>query len=64
MSRKYIVPFPPLPPELEGALDCPDFKDKSMLKRFFDIFRKAESLNTTEQPDTLRKPFFRRIFKK
>ncbi|MCI0523545.1 MAG: hypothetical protein L0Y37_07830 [Bacteroidales bacterium] len=64
LNNKYIVPFPPLPPELEGALDCPDFKDKSVLQRIFDIFRKAESQNAQQQPDTLRKPFFRRIFRK
>lgn len=65
LSRKYIAPFHPLPPDLAGALDCPDFRDKSLLQRIFDLFRKSESLNATEQqPDTLRKPFFRRIFRK
>jgi penicillin-binding protein 1A len=65
LGRKYLAPFPPLPPELAGALDCPDFRDKSLLQRIFDLFRKAESMNTTEQkPDTLKKPFFRRIFGK
>jgi len=33
------TPFAPLPPELEMALDCPDFRDKSFFDRLIDIFR-------------------------
>jgi len=36
------VPFPPLPPELAMALDCPDFREKSFFDRIFDLFRERD----------------------
>jgi penicillin-binding protein 1A len=38
LSDKLIAPFPELPPELEGALDCPDFKEKSVMDKVRDFF--------------------------
>ncbi len=39
LSEKYLKPFPPLPPELEDALDCPDFRDKSFFDEIIDVFQ-------------------------
>lgn len=39
VMERINVPFPPLPPELAMALDCPDFRDKSFFDRLFDVFR-------------------------
>jgi penicillin-binding protein 1A len=55
------TPFAPLPPELEMALDCPDFREKSFFDRLFDIFRDN---NIDYQKETRRRRIFRgRIFR-
>ena len=33
------TPFPDLPEELQGALDCPDFRDKDFFDRLIDLFQ-------------------------
>jgi len=40
--EKYILPFPDLPPELAGALDCPDFKEDNFFDKLFDLFKKKQ----------------------
>jgi hypothetical protein len=40
-ARQFITPFPALPPELEGALDCPDFKEDNFLDDLLDILKKT-----------------------
>lgn len=42
LMEQISVPFPPLPPELAMALDCPDFREKSFFDRIFDMFREKE----------------------
>ncbi|MCE5345271.1 MAG: transglycosylase domain-containing protein [Bacteroidales bacterium] len=39
LSEKLIAPFPDLPPDLEGALDCPDIKEKNVLDKVRDLFK-------------------------
>lgn len=42
LMEQINIPFPPLPPELAMALDCPDFREKSFFDRIFDMFREKE----------------------
>ena len=44
LTNQFISPFPALPPELEGALDCPDFKEDNLFDKLLDLFKKEESL--------------------
>ncbi len=65
LAEKYLKPFPPLPPELEDALDCPDFREKSFFDDIIDAFqpRKARS----EDPQRIEKrirSLIERIFRK
>jgi len=55
-------PFPVLPPELAGALDCPDFRDKTFFDRLFDIFRESEI--DYEKARKRRRPFRIRIIRR
>ena len=43
LTDKFISPFPSLPPELAGALDCPDFKKDNLFDKFLDLFKKKEN---------------------
>jgi len=42
LMKQINTPFPELPPELSGLLDCPDFREKSFFDRIIDIFRDDE----------------------
>ncbi|HNT92366.1 MAG TPA: transglycosylase domain-containing protein [Bacteroidales bacterium] len=42
LMTRINVPFDPLSPELEMALACPDFRDKTFFDRLFDIFKEKE----------------------
>lgn len=55
-------PFPELPPELAGALDCPDFRDKTFFDRLIDIFRDDEKYY--ERAGKRRRPFRIRIIRR
>lgn len=43
---KHIAPFPELPPELSGALDCPDFREDSFFDRIMDVIRRERTIDT------------------
>lgn len=45
LSERYLRPFPPLPPELADALNCPDFRDKSFFDEIIDIFQPRRTYN-------------------
>jgi penicillin-binding protein 1A len=66
LKNQLITPFPDLPAELEGILDCPDFKEKNILDRFLDLFQKKkksfDQVNKKESPK--KRPFFKRLFGK
>jgi len=70
LMESLVASFPELPPELAGALDCPDFKDKNLFERIIDIFEKDKKpydpAGTKTKTKTKRKKdsFFRRIFRK
>ena len=63
---QFIAPFPNLPPELAGALDCPDFKEDSFFDKFLDIFKKKEIVFNKDSAKAERKKrsFFRKLFKR
>lgn len=42
LMDRISIPFPPLPPELAMALDCPDFREKSFFDRIFDMFKEKQ----------------------
>jgi len=42
LRENLIKPFPELPPDLAGALDCPDFREDSFFDIIIDIFEKDE----------------------
>jgi penicillin-binding protein 1A len=63
---QFIASFPDLPPELEGALDCPDFKKDSFIDKFLDLFKKKEIVFNKDsiKADRKKNSFLRRIFRK
>lgn len=66
LREQLIAPFPDLPPGLEGALDCPDFKEKNIVDRFMDLFENDSIIFNKEVHKIVRekKSLFERIFKK
>jgi penicillin-binding protein 1A len=66
LANELIAPFPDLPPDLKGSLDCPDFKDKNIFDKVRDLFQKEKTYpfkgdNKTQQK---KKGFFKRLFGK
>jgi penicillin-binding protein 1A len=66
LRGELMAPFPDLPPELEGVLDCPDFKEKNILDRFLEIFKNDEIIfnEKINKADRKKRSFLERIFKK
>lgn len=66
LSEKLFAPYPDLPPELQGALDCPDFREKNLFDRIFDIFEKEKIVPRRDADKARRKrrAFFERLFKR
>jgi penicillin-binding protein 1A len=66
LRDQFIVPFKELPPDLAGALDCPDFKDKNLFDKIIDIFEKDKKTYEDAGAKTEQKirSFLKRIFKK
>lgn len=64
ISGKYIKAFPPLSPDLEMELDCPDFRDKTIFEEFTYIFRRDRIPydSTKREAPKKKRNFFRRIF--
>ena len=66
LKHQLISQFPDLPLELQGALDCPDFKEKNILNKFMDIIQNKriyhDQANGKERHK--KKGFFRRLFGK
>ena len=67
LRETLIKTFPELPPDLAGALDCPDFRDDSFFDIIIDIFEKdkKEYYDTPERRIKRRvNRIMRNIFKK
>jgi penicillin-binding protein 1A len=65
LTELLIVPFPDLPAELNGALDCPDFKEKNILDKVRDLFQNKKAPGQgDDKPKQKKKGFFKRLFGK
>jgi len=70
LTKSMVSDFPELPPELAGALDCPDFKDKNLFDRIKDVFEKNKKTyddsgaKTKTRTKRKKDSFFRKIFRK
>ena len=65
LSEQLISPFPVMPEELKGALDCPDFKDKNIFDKFRDLFQKKKTTGKGEsKPEKKKKGLLKRLFGK
>jgi hypothetical protein len=50
--------------DLQGALDCPDFKEKNIVNKFMDLFhnKKIYRDEGTKEVKHKKRGFFRRLF--
>jgi len=68
LKRKYSKEFPPISEGLLNELDCEDFKEKTGLENFFNLFKNKDKNFNKEQEKIVRKknkePFFKKIFKR
>jgi penicillin-binding protein 1A len=66
LAHQLISFFPVLPSDLQGALDCPDFKEKNIVNKFMDFFRDKKIYHNegTREAKHKKKGFFRRLFGK
>ena len=62
-AKQFIAPFTDLPPELEGALDCPDFKEDNFLDKLLDILKKKE-IEEYYKTERKKKSFLERLFRR
>lgn len=62
LMKEINVPFPALPPELEEALLCPDFREKTFFDRLIDLFDDDEIL--FEEAGKRRRSILERIFRR
>ena len=63
LMKELNTPFPDLPDELRGALDCPDFREKSFFDKLIDIFKDDET-DFDKAGESKIKSILRKIFKK
>jgi penicillin-binding protein 1A len=66
LKDHLIAQFADLPPELEYALDCPDFKEKNLFDKIIDIFKNDKRPYEAADKKVERKirNILRKIFKK
>ena len=66
LAHQLISLFPDLPADLQGALDCPDFKEKNIINKFMNLFQNKKIYRNegTREPKHKKKGFFRRLFGK
>jgi penicillin-binding protein 1A len=64
LLHQLISPFPDLPGDLQEALDCPDFKEKTIVNKFMDLFRNKKIYRDEGNKEVKHKKrgFFRRLF--
>ncbi|MGB8359692.1 MAG: transglycosylase domain-containing protein [Bacteroidales bacterium] len=63
LLKELSTPFPDLPAELQGALDCPDFREKTFFDKLFDLF-KDDEVDFDEAGEGKIKSILKKIFKK
>lgn len=66
LKESLIKPFPELPPDLAGALDCPDFREDGFFDVIIDIFGKDKKEYDTPERRVQRRvnSILRKILKK
>jgi len=66
LSDELTAHFPDLPPGLESALDCPDFREENVFDRLKDILdrNKSQIIRKPPRPGKARKPLLRRLFRR
>lgn len=67
LRNKFVTPFPELPPDLAVALDCPDFREESLLEKILDVFEKDEQTYKESEGEKIERKIrglIRRIFRK
>ena len=59
-----ISPFPDFPGDLQGALDCPEFKEKNIVNKFMNLFHNKKIYHDegTKGVKHKKRGFFRRLF--
>ena len=64
LVHQLIGLFPDLPADLQGALDCPDFKEKNIVNKFMDLFhnKKIYRNEGTKGSNHKKKGIIRRLF--
>jgi penicillin-binding protein 1A len=64
LTSQFITSFPDLPPELQRALDCPDFKEKNIFDKFRNLFqnKKTSPEKGDKKVPQKKKGFFKRLF--
>jgi len=62
-AGRFIKPFPPLPPELQGSLDCPDFIEDKLPFRQTDRIRKQRT-DRNYGTDRRKSFFLERLFRR
>ena len=66
LSERFFMPFPDLPEELQGSLDCPDFKEKNVIDNIKDLFdkdKKKQNRDENKEAERIRE-LIRKIFRK
>jgi len=66
LTGQLSSPFPELSPELAAELDCPDYRDNTMVDDFVDFFKKDKKTFDKEgfRARQKKKSFFQRLFGK
>ncbi len=64
LKKRYSKEFPSIPEDLLNELDCEDFKEKTGLENFFDIFKSKDKSFNKEQEKIERKKNKKSLFKK
>lgn len=64
LKEQLIVPFPELSPELQDALDCPDFRKENILDRFLNLFQQDKTFidNKVNKAKPKKRLFFKSLF--
>jgi penicillin-binding protein 1A len=60
--ERLVAPFPPLPAELQGALNCPDFREEKFMEKVESILDKDKKI--TDKGKALAEPDTQKVKKK
>ncbi len=60
----FAAYFPALPSGLQNELECPDYREKTVMENFMGIFKKNKIDYDQSKSKQKKKPFFRRLFGK